>query len=94
MRDVAPGSESRLRVESDKRSSILSFPAAAKRADRESKPWRFTRFPIGRFAAVGNDRAAYLPSALSVIAVVKAPVGSFEMTGSEPPVSSVFTVRS
>jgi len=41
----------------------------------------------------GQGRLAQLPSAMSVMTWVKAPSGSAVITGSEPPASSVSTVR-
>lgn len=46
---------------------------------------------LAPFLKFGSSRSYF--SALSVISCVKAPSGSLLMTGSEPPLSSVATVR-
>jgi len=49
--------------------------------------------PARRRVVVNLRRRAYFAIAFSVTALEKAPTGSFEITGSEPPVSNVLTVR-
>ena len=51
------------------------------------------RRPQGAASSLTQERRAYFAIAFSVTALVKAPTGSFEITGSEPPVSNVLTVR-